>query len=198
MTEQVTTTHLVMDSRAALRSRFADDQTVDLVLVSPPNPQLNHSLFMEIGTPFRWHSRLGWEYVDWDRHVNDPSVETWIGLTAGGPFGYYELQNCPAEPGITTAGTAVTAILFLGVYPSHTGRGLGAHLLTHAVGRAWEIAGTERICVHTCTSDHPAALANYTARGFTVERTETAIETIPDADDPIWSSPRYYRALQAE
>ncbi len=185
MTEQVTTTHLAMDSPAALRPRLVNDQDVEVVLVSPPNPQLNHSLFMEIGTPFRWYSRLGWEYVDWDRYVNDPSVQTWIGLKTGSPFGYFELQ-CRG---------VVTEIMYLGVYATHWGRGLGAHLLTHAVQRAWKITGTERAYVHTCTLDHPAALANYEARGFSVDRIETAVETIPDADDPIWSSPRYYRSL---
>ena len=186
MTEQVTTTHLVMDSPAALRSRLMDDRQVQVVLVSPPNPQLNHSLFMEIGTPFRWFSRLGWEYVDWDRHASDPSVQTWIGLKAGLPFGYFELKG----RGV------VTEIMYFGVYAAHWGQGLGAHLLTQAVRRAWKITGTERVYVHTCTSDHPAALANYEARGFSVDRVETAAETIPDADDPIWSSPRYYRSLR--
>ncbi|MEE8440375.1 MAG: GNAT family N-acetyltransferase, partial [Spirochaetia bacterium] len=185
MTEQVTTTHLVMNSPATLRPRVPTDQDVEVVLVSPPNPQLNHSLFMEIGTPFRWHSRLSWEYIDWDRYVNDPSVETWIGLKSGGLFGYFELQHRVGPTGIV-----VTEIMFFGVYASRSGRGFGAHLLTHAVRNAWKIPGTERVYVHTCTSDHPAALANYTARGFSVERTETETEKIPDADDPIWSSPR--------
>lgn len=193
MTEQVTTTHLVMDSPAALRPRLVDDKTVDVVLVSAPNPQLNHSLFMEIGTPFRWYSRLGWEYVDWDRYVNDPSVQTWLGLKAGAPFGYFELQHRAA-----TTEPAVTEIMYFGVYASHSGRGLGAHLLTHAIRRAWEISGTGRVYVHTCTSDHPAALANYEARGFTVERTESEIETIPDTGDSIWSSSRYYQSLHGK
>lgn len=191
MTEQVTTTHLVMDSMAALRPRLLDDLHVRVGLVSPPNPQLNHALWMEIGIPFRWYSRLGWEHADWDRYVNAPSVQTWLGWKAGAPFGYFELQHRrpPDE-------RAVTEIMFLGVFASCSGHGLGAHLLTHAVQRAWEIPGTERVHVHTCTSDHPAALANYAGRGFTVDRTETETETIPDTDDPVWSSPRYYRSLR--
>ncbi len=191
MTEKVTTTHLVMDSPTALCPRLVDDAQVDVVLVSPPNPQLNHSLFMEIGTPFRWYSRLAWEYVDWDRYVNDPSVQTWLGLRAGVPFGYFELQHHAAK-----ADPEVTEIMYFGVYASHSGHGLGAHLLTHAVQRAWAITSTERVYVHTCTSDHRAALANYKARGFSVERTETQTETIPDAGDPIWCSSRYYRSLR--
>ena len=191
MIEEVTTTHLAMDSPAALRPRLVDDPHVRVDLVAPPNPQLNHALWMEIGIPFRWYSRLGWEHADWDRYVNGPSIQTWLGRKAGAPFGYFELQHRrpPDE-------RAVTEIMFLGVFASCSGHGLGAHLLTHAVQRAWEISGTERVYVHTCTGDHPAALANYEARGFSVDSTEKAIETIPDADDPVWSSPRYYRSLR--
>ena len=52
-----------------------------------------------------------------------------------------------------------------------TGRGLGGALLTEAVERAWA-AGAARVWLHTCTFDHPAAIPNYLARGFTVFRTE--------------------------
>jgi GNAT superfamily N-acetyltransferase len=187
VTESVTTTHLFMDSPANLRPRVVDDPTVTVLLVSPPNPQLNHALFMEIGTPFRWYSRLTWEYADWDRYVNDPTVQTWVASQAGGPFGYFELQTRDA----------VTEIIFFGIFAASAGHGLGAHLLTHAVERAWEISGTERVTVHTCTSDHPAALANYKARGFLVERSETQMEDTPEPDDPIWSSPHYYRSIRS-
>jgi GNAT superfamily N-acetyltransferase len=188
MIESVTTTHLSMVSLSNLRPRVVDDQSLAVALVSPPNPQLNHSLFLEIGTSYRWYSRLEWDHADWDRYVNDRSVQTWLGLKAGVPFGYFELRNSIPQ--------RVTQIVFLGLFASWAGQGLGAHLLTHAIQRAWEITGTERVSVHTCTSDHPAALANYEARGFTVERTETRMESIPDPDNPIWNSPRYYRSLQ--
>jgi GNAT superfamily N-acetyltransferase len=60
--------------------------------------------------------------------------------------------------------------------PAFTGRGLGGRLLTHAVQRAWTHAAgvaTRRVWVNTCTLDHPAALANYLARGFVQFREET-------------------------
>jgi hypothetical protein len=37
--------------------------------------------------------------------------------------------------------------------------------------RAWS-GGANRVWLHTCTFDDPAALPNYLARGFTVTRTE--------------------------
>jgi glutathione S-transferase len=40
--------------------------------------------------------------------------------------------------------------------------------------------------VHTCTLDHPCALPNYQARGFTVFRTEEKIEELPDQPLEPW------------
>jgi hypothetical protein len=37
---------------------------------------------------------------------------------------------------------------------------------------AWTL-GPKRVWLHTCTLDHPNALPNYLARGFTPYRTET-------------------------
>jgi len=40
------------------------------------------------------------------------------------------------------------------------------------VRRAWQLPGTRRVWVHTCTQDHPHALANYRKRGFRVFKTQ--------------------------
>lgn len=194
MNHQVTTTHLIMGSPDQLRGRTVENRDVSVLRLDPPNPQLNHACFMEIGTPYRWYSRLSWNADDWTRYANDPTVETWIGTLGGNPFGYFELkQHAASESGGLSPVT--TEIMFLGVFPAFGGRGLGGHLLTSAVRSAWKIAGTERVSVHTCTSDHPAARANYLARGFTVEREITETETLPDPEDPLWCSPAYYRSL---
>jgi hypothetical protein len=61
------------------------------------------------------------------------------------------------------------------------GLGLGAHLLTVAVEEAASIRATS-VWLHTCSLDHPAALANYQARGFVpfrVEQYETELAGHP-------------------
>jgi GNAT superfamily N-acetyltransferase len=62
--------------------------------------------------------------------------------------------------------------------PGWEGEGLGGHLLTCAIERAWE-AGADRVLVNTCTLDHPAALPNYLARGFEVVRKRTEWREMP-------------------
>ncbi len=55
-----------------------------------------------------------------------------------------------------------------GLLDEYHGRGIGGHLLTFALQRAWELArgGPSRVRVSTCTLDGPHALRNYEARGM--------------------------------
>jgi GNAT superfamily N-acetyltransferase len=62
-----------------------------------------------------------------------------------------------------------------GLLPAFIGQGLGGHLLTVAVERAWAPTGADqdvgggmgatRVWLHTCSHDHPHALQNYVALG---------------------------------
>ena len=187
MKETVTTTHLQMDAREEFNPRYLDDPAVVVREVDVPNPSINHFFFTEVGLPFRWYSRLRWTYRDWEEYVRAPENRTWIGSLSGSPFGYLELQSR----------RETTEIMFFGILRQFIGQGLGAHLLSHAIERAWAIEGPSNVYVHTCTQDHPAALGNYLARGFRVVKEEIEVEEIPDADDPVWSTPAYYRSLVA-
>lgn len=80
-------------------------------------------------------------------------------VMSGEPAGYVELLPI---------GAAVS-IEYFGLIPSFHGRGLGKHLLSYAIARAWEM-GAERVIVHTCNLDAPQALDNYLKRGFRVVR----------------------------
>ena len=67
---------------------------------------------------------------------------------------------------------------FFGVTPALIGKGAGRALLEHCLPLAWEY-NPQRIWLHTCTSDHPGALAFYRKAGFVPYK--RAIEI---ADDP--------------
>ena len=69
-------------------------------------------------------------------------------------------------------------IVYFGLLPQFVGAGLGSHLLTCTVERAWGM-GARRVWVHTCTLDHPQALANYYARGFRLFKEEVHDEVLP-------------------
>jgi GNAT superfamily N-acetyltransferase len=86
----------------------------------------------------------------------------------GVPAGYAELDG-RVEGEIELA--------YFGLVPDFIGQRLGPWLLDWAVRRAW--IGARRVWVHTCTLDHPGALAMYERAGFVRFKTEVEI-----ADDP--------------
>jgi ribosomal protein S18 acetylase RimI-like enzyme len=68
-------------------------------------------------------------------------------------------------------------LAFIGLVPQLSGIGHGRWLLAEALQRGWR-EDVRRVHVHTCSLDHPAALAAYRRAGFTPYR--RAIERFPD------------------
>ena len=81
----------------------------------------------------------------------------------GSPAGYFELDR---------QGESVE-VAYFGLLPPFIGLGLGGALLAAAVARGFELS--TRVWLHTCTLNHPQALANYLARGLRPYKTEQTL-----------------------
>lgn len=180
----VRTTYLEQLRPDALRAAREPAESVDLVRVELPSPELSRFLYATVGGDWHWTDRLGWTREEWLSYLSKPFVETWVGSVRGAPAGYVELAG---EAGGTVE------IAYFGLLPGFLGRGLGGHLLTLGLRMAWSLASrwpgmepVSRVWVHTCTLDGPAALANYKARGMTVYRTEDAEADIPAEPSGSW------------
>ena len=57
-------------------------------------------------------------------------------------------------------------ITWFGLTPDASGRGLGRRMMAAALELAWT-TGPDRVWLHTCSFDHPAAPRFYKACGFT-------------------------------
>jgi GNAT superfamily N-acetyltransferase len=68
-------------------------------------------------------------------------------------------------------------IRFLGLAPELAGQGHGKWLFAETLRLAWR-PGVERVRVHTCSLDHPAALPSYLRAGF--RPYARAFESFPD------------------
>ena len=62
--------------------------------------------------------------------------------------------------------------MYFGLGVRFIGKGMGGYLLSQANEKAWLLENTQRVWVHTCSLDHPSALKNYQARGFSIFKTE--------------------------
>ena len=69
-------------------------------------------------------------------------------------------------------------LAYFGLMPEFIGKGLGKFFLNAMIDRAWAHK-PKRVWLHTCTLDHPQALAVYQRAGFTPYKQEVKI-----FDDP--------------
>jgi len=137
--------------------------------VEVPQPEHYRELFRRIGGPWLWFSRLVLDDAHLAEIVQHPKVELYSVLDeTGREAGMLELDF--REPG-------ECGLAFIGLVPELAGQGHGRWLLAEAVRRAWR-GGVERVHVHTCSLDHPAALAAYRRAGFAPYK--RAIERFPD------------------
>nr|WP_210397877.1 GNAT family N-acetyltransferase [Motiliproteus sediminis] len=123
----------------------------------------NRFLYQLVGGPWQWTDKLDWSDAQWRKLVEADQHRTFVAYRDGAIAGYYELQR---------DGAAVE-ILYFGLAPQFIGQGLGGYLLSHALRSAWGWPGTQRVWVHTCDLDHPAALANYQRRGLKIYQQTT-------------------------
>lgn len=150
------TTYLEMTSPAQLRPKRLDLPCFRVLEATVRQWEYNRFLYALVGKDWAWTDRLKWSDDQWKSYLDLPEVRTFIGYWHGSPAGYFELR-----------GTTSVELAYFGLAPAFIGKGLGGALLTAALEEAWK-GGAERVWVHTCTADHPAALANYQARGMTI------------------------------
>ena len=174
MKVQVTTYHLEMNQPDELHPKEAAVDGFRIERVCTPSPELNRFLYVTVGYQWEWTDRLVWGTRDWTDWVDRDELKTSVAYVKGSPAGYFELE-LQAEGNVEIA--------FFGLFRRFIGLGLGGHLLTEATRGAWNM-GAGRVWVHTCTLDHPHALENYQARGFTIFHKETRERDIRAVNSP--------------
>jgi GNAT superfamily N-acetyltransferase len=175
MERSVTTTFLEMTD-ASQAIPFRGERTLESRRALIPSPELNRFLYVTVGSDWWWYQRLGWDRERWLAYLDRPELETWVAYLSGTPAGYFELE---AQAGNTVE------IAYFGLLPAFVSRGLGPELLSAAIDRAWQL-GAKRVWVHTCTLDHPRALATYQNRGFEIYKSAVETLNLPDHALELW------------
>jgi len=126
------------------------------------------ALFKAIGENWLWYSRLVMPDHELSRILREPRIEIYRLLDNGTIAGLLELDFSAQDE---------CELSFFGLLPEAIGKGAGRFLMNEAIRLAW-IKPIKRFWVHTCTFDHPAALAFYRRSGFTPY--QIAVEIHPD------------------
>ena len=160
-------TFLEMLERPALRPEAALDLTLERV--ETPDLEWYRRIFRVVGGDYLWFGRLELADADLAQVLHDPMVHV------------YALRSGTQEAGLLELDfrqEGECELAYFGMAPEFVGGGAGRWLMNRTIDLAWD-AGIHRLSVHTCTLDHPAALAFYQRSGFRPYARE--VET---AEDP--------------
>lgn len=160
-------TTLEMTQRPPLRPIPA--APLRLVQWHQPDADKYRALFRRVGAPWLWFSRLVIDDAALLRIIHDPAIAVFAAVDSNGiEVGLVELDF---------RSRGACEISYFALIPELAGRGLGRWMMAEALTRGWA-KGIKRVWLHTCSLDHPSALAFYRKQGFVpVRRT---VETFAD------------------
>jgi GNAT superfamily N-acetyltransferase len=160
-------THLEMTERPALAPDPKGAWT--LRRVETPGLDWFRDLYRRIGEEWLWFSRLTMSDAQLAAMLHSQGAEIHALVHQGRDEGVLHLDF--RNPGHCE-------LSLFGVTAKLIGSGAGRWLMNRALELAWSRQVT-RVWVHTCTFDHPSALAFYQRSGFVPFRRQVEI-----ADDP--------------
>ncbi len=164
---RVTRTYLSMAAPARLTPGAPPLCSVTLRRLAPCSVPVWRALYAQIGGPWHWHDRDTWPDPRLEAHLASDNVRI------------YRADASLAEGMLTGAGfvelerhaDGSVEIGYLGLDVRAFGVGIGRWIVAEATREAWGMDAT-KVWLHSCTLDGQAALPNYLARGFSVDRTE--------------------------
>jgi GNAT superfamily N-acetyltransferase len=167
--DQIATVVTSLEMRARPPLRPSPPSPFRLVHWRAPASGKYRALFRRVGEPWLWFSRLVMPEEALRRILDDEGVEVYAVVDRAG------IEVGMVEFDFRAAGTC--ELSYFALVPELTGKGHGGWLMAQTLGLAWR-AGIERVRVHSCTLDHPAALGFYRRHGFTAYK--RTVETFAD------------------
>ena len=162
---EVTTTYLQMRQQPKTISIHPPSIGLPIALLRSEKPSIHfyRYLYNTIGEPWLWYERRALNDTSLAKIIKNPLVEIYILYAGGAPAGYAELDRRV---------TGEIEVAYFGLLPEYIGLGLGNWLLDCTINTAWHHE-PNRLWIHTCTLDHPAALRLYQRAGFEPYKQET-------------------------
>lgn len=163
----VTVTYLEMRSLDERRVAPEWPEPTTIVRAERPTISFYRYLYGTVGADWDWYERRRLSDEALAAIIHDDAVEVFVPYVRGVPAGYAELDRRVDDE---------VEIAYFGLMPEYVGRGLGPSLLGWTLDRAWSYR-PRRVWLHTCSLDHPKALAVYRQAGFEVyDREEVVVE----------------------
>ena len=156
--EKLITTYLEMTSQVDFAPAYVQAADIEIVKMEMPDLGFYKFLYQSVGEEWAWRDRLVMSNAELREVLTSPDTQVHVLYVSGSPGGYVELFRHHDRS---------VEIVYFGLRRDYMGRGLGKHLLSYGVARAWDM-DANRVWLHTCNLDGPHALANYQKRGFRI------------------------------
>jgi GNAT superfamily N-acetyltransferase len=129
------------------------------------------TLYNQAGGPWLWWLRRVMPDALLARHLKNPAVAIHVLRLEGALGGFFETESTN-WPDVN--------LNYFGLLPDLIGLGLGRRMLDAAICSVFQgAAGLRGMTVNTCSADHPRALPNYLAAGFSEVRRVREVWDIP-------------------
>jgi GNAT superfamily N-acetyltransferase len=136
-----------------------------------PDPARYLALYRKVGENWLWFSRTAMGEAALAAIIHDPRVEVFALVRGEEEIGLLELDFRDPDS---------AEIAYFGVVESFEGTSAARFMMGEGLARVWSRRpAPRRLFVHTCTLDHPRAVAFYQRSGFTPYKRAVEI-----ADDP--------------
>lgn len=168
-TVEVARTYLEMRAPSGYRPPPPSGQKLALAAIETADVDFHRYLYDKVGRDWDWWDRKRLSDADLLAVVDHADVDVYVLYVDGVPGGFFELNG-------RTAGEV--EIAYFGLAGFAQGRGLGPYLLGQAIELAWA-RHPDRVWLHTCTLDHPAALGIYQKAGFVPYDRLSYTDTLP-------------------
>jgi len=155
--DELVTTYLHMTDETQFKPAFQVKTYVRIDTMQQVDVSFYLFLYRSVGEAWHWRDRLLISRDELGEILARPQTSVYVLYADGVPGGFIELEQQGDD----------IEVAYFGLRAAFIGRGLGKHLLSFGVQRAWEQTA-KRVWLHTCNLDGPYALANYQARGFQV------------------------------
>jgi GNAT superfamily N-acetyltransferase len=164
------TTYLEMHTPPSAELQPPTDVDVQIQRLEQPSVEFYRFLYNSVGAQYYWVDRNLWPDDKLQALLEDPLVEIYLLRVDSQAAGYAELDR--RTPG-------QVELSYFGLFPQFVGRGLGTYFLACTVRQAWAEL-PQRVWVHTCDLDHPAALPTYLKAGFQIYDEKIVQQIVPD------------------
>ena len=164
MIVKVDRNYLEINSIKDLKPSNIPNKNCTLILVDPPDFQLNKFFYKQVGEKYRWIDRLVWDDKKWIAYTENENVETYVLKDQENIIGYFEL--------IFNFEKKDCEVAYFGIFEEFFGKKYGGYLLSEAIKNSFK-KDIEKVWLHTCSLDHENALNNYLARGMEIFKSQT-------------------------